>query len=177
MFIVSFSRKLKLSLCIMRMEKKVLNTITHFGLYSNGDTYNTIFMNDRMYVILQTSSYAHLGIKERCISDKTMSIANLSMNWSSRLHLSNGLINMEELFKEIKSRISDGTILAVPSTDHPFHIRVDSSNVGTGSILVRQFSEAKRIVSFISRVFDNAEQMSRRGLYARSGGIWSYSSW
>ena len=64
----------------------------------------------------------------------------------------------EELFKEIKTRISEVTILAVPSTEYPFHKHVDSSNVGTGCILVEQFPEGKRIVSFNSRVFDNAEQ-------------------
>ena len=65
----------------------------------------------------------------------------------------------EELFKEIKTRISEDTILAIPSTEYPFHIHVDSSNVGTGCILVQQFPEGKRIVSFNSRVFDNAEQI------------------
>ena len=64
----------------------------------------------------------------------------------------------EELFKEIKSRISEDTILAVPSTEYASHIHVDSSNVGTGCILVQQFPKGKRIVSFNSRVFDNAEQ-------------------
>ena len=64
----------------------------------------------------------------------------------------------EELFKEIKTRISEDTILAVPSTEYPFQIHVDSSNVGTGCILVQQFPEGKRIVSFNSRVFDNAGQ-------------------
>ena len=55
-------------------------------------------------------------------------------------------------------RIPEDTILAVPSTEYPFHIHVDSSNVGTGCILVQQFPEGKRIVSFNSRVFDKAEQ-------------------
>ena len=64
----------------------------------------------------------------------------------------------EELFKEINSRISEDTTLAVPSTKYLFHIRVDSSNVGAGCILVQQFPAGKRIVSFNSRVFDNAEQ-------------------
>ena len=64
----------------------------------------------------------------------------------------------EEIFEEIKTRISEDTILAVPSTENHFHIHVDSSNVGTGCILVQQFPEGKRIVSFNSRVFDNAEQ-------------------
>ena len=64
----------------------------------------------------------------------------------------------ETLFNQIKERISEDTILAVPSTEYPFHIHVDSSNVGTGCILVQQFPEGKRIVSFNSRVFDKAEQ-------------------
>ena len=64
----------------------------------------------------------------------------------------------EKLFQSIKDRISEDTILAVPSTDYPFHIHVDSSNVGTGCILIQQFPEGKRIISFNSRVFDKAEQ-------------------
>ena len=64
----------------------------------------------------------------------------------------------EELFKEIKTRISEDTILAVPPTKYSFRIHAGSSNVGTGCILVQQFPEGKRIVSFNSRVFDNAEQ-------------------
>ena len=64
----------------------------------------------------------------------------------------------EVLFNSIKERIHKDTVLAVPSTDYPFHIHVDSSNVGTGCILIQQFSEGKRIISFNSRVFDKAEQ-------------------
>ena len=58
----------------------------------------------------------------------------------------------------IKDRISEDTILAIPSTEYPFHIHVDSSNVGTGCILIQQFPEGKRIISFNSRIFDKAEQ-------------------
>ena len=64
----------------------------------------------------------------------------------------------EKLFNSIKERIHKDTVLAVPSTDYPFHIHVDSSNVGTGCILIQQFPEEKRIISFNSRVFDEAEQ-------------------
>ena len=64
----------------------------------------------------------------------------------------------EKLFQSIKDRISEDTTLAVPSTDYPFHIHVDSSNVGTGCILIEQFPEGKRIISFNSRIFDKAEQ-------------------
>ena len=58
----------------------------------------------------------------------------------------------------IKDRISEDIILAIPSTEYPFHIHVDSSNVGTGRILIKQFPEGKRIISFNSRIFDKAEQ-------------------
>ena len=64
----------------------------------------------------------------------------------------------EKLFQSIKDRISEDTILAVLSTDYTFHIHVDSSNTGTGFILIQQFPEGKRIFSFISRIFDKAEQ-------------------
>ena len=46
----------------------------------------------------------------------------------------------------------------MPFTDYPFHIHVDSSNVGTGGILIQQFPEGKCIISFNSRIFDKAEQ-------------------
>ena len=51
----------------------------------------------------------------------------------------------EQLFNSIKERIHKDTVLAVPSTDYPFHIHVDSSNVGTGCILIQQFPEGKEL--------------------------------
>ena len=64
----------------------------------------------------------------------------------------------EKLFQSIKNRISEDTVLAVPSTDYPIHFHVDSSNVGTGCILTPQFPEGNRILSFNSRIFYKAEQ-------------------
>ena len=64
----------------------------------------------------------------------------------------------EKLFQSIKDRISEDTILAVPSAEYPLHIHVHSSNVGTGCILIQQFPEGKRIISFNSRIFDKVEQ-------------------
>ena len=58
----------------------------------------------------------------------------------------------------IKDRISEDTILAIPSTEYPFHNHVDSSNVGSGCILIQQFPEGKRIITFNSRIFGKAEQ-------------------
>ena len=42
----------------------------------------------------------------------------------------------EKIFQMKKERISELTILAILSTEYPFHIHVDSSNVGTGCILI-----------------------------------------
>ena len=64
----------------------------------------------------------------------------------------------EQLFNSIKERIEKATILAVPSSEYPFHIHVVSANVGTGCILIQQFPEGKRFILFNSRVFDRAEQ-------------------
>ena len=64
----------------------------------------------------------------------------------------------EKLFQNIKNRISEETILAVPNHKYRFHVHVDSSSIGTGSILVQEFQSGKRIVSFNSRVFTKDEQ-------------------
>ena len=64
----------------------------------------------------------------------------------------------EKLFTSFKERVHKDTVLAVPSTDYLFHSHVNFSKVGTGCILIQQFPEGKRIISFNSRVFDKAEQ-------------------
>ena len=64
----------------------------------------------------------------------------------------------EEFFRIIKERNSEETILAVPNPKYSIHIQVDSSSIGTGSILVQEFPSGKRIVSFNSRVFTKDEQ-------------------
>ena len=58
----------------------------------------------------------------------------------------------EKLFNEIKERISADTILAKTDKRYPFHVYVDSSSIG--SILVQEFPEGKRIISFNSRVYN-----------------------
>ena len=50
------------------------------------------------------------------------------------------------------------------------HIDVNSSNVGTGCILIQQFPEGKRIISFNSHIFDKAEQ-KRSTLHRELCGI------
>ena len=64
----------------------------------------------------------------------------------------------ETLFNDIKERISEDTILAIPDTKHPFHVHVDASSIVVGSILVQEFPEGKRIVSFNSRIYAKEEQ-------------------
>ena len=76
----------------------------------------------------------------------------------------------EKILQIIKERISEDTILAIPSTEYPSHIYVDSSNVGTGCILIQQFPDEKRIISFNSRILDKAEQKMST-LHSELGGI------
>ena len=64
----------------------------------------------------------------------------------------------EKISQMIEDRIGEDTILAIPSTEYPFHRHVDLSNVGTRCILIQKFPEGKRIITFNSRIFDKAEQ-------------------
>ena len=64
----------------------------------------------------------------------------------------------EKLFNDLKVRISEDTILAIPDTKHAFHVHVDASFIGVGSILFQELPEGKRIVSFNSRVYTEEEQ-------------------
>ena len=64
----------------------------------------------------------------------------------------------EEVFKLLKEKFTKDISLAIPNPNYPFHIHADSSNLGTGCILIQQFPDRKRIVSANSRIFDKAEQ-------------------
>ena len=64
----------------------------------------------------------------------------------------------QKLFDDIKNRITADTTLAIPNINYPFYIHVDSSVIGTGSILVQSLPEGKRIISFNSRIFTDTEQ-------------------
>ena len=75
----------------------------------------------------------------------------------------------EALFNSIKERIHKDIVLAVPSTDYPFHNHVDSSNVGTGCILIQQFPEGKGIISLNSRVFDSRA----KNVHSSSRTMWN----
>ena len=66
--------------------------------------------------------------------------------------------NHERIFQIRKDIINEDTIFTIPSTEYLFHIHVDSSNEGTGCILIQQFPGGKRIIFFNSRIFDKAEQ-------------------
>ena len=64
----------------------------------------------------------------------------------------------EKVFRKIKDRISGDTVLAIPDTRYPFHVHVDTSSIGVGSILVQEIPTGKRIVSFNFRVYTKDEQ-------------------
>ena len=76
----------------------------------------------------------------------------------------------EIFFRDTKNRISEEDILALPNPKYPFHIHVDSSSIGIGSMLVQEFPSGKRIVSFSSRAFTKDEQKMST-LYSELCGI------
>ena len=64
----------------------------------------------------------------------------------------------EHYHNKLKEKFAHNISLAIPNANYPLHIHADSSNLGTGCILMQQFPDRKRIVSPNSRVFDKAEQ-------------------
>ena len=73
--------------------------------------------------------------------------------------ISNGWIaTHQQVFNKLKAKFAHDISVAIPNPKYPFHIHADSSNLGTGSILIQQFPEGKRIVSANSRVFDKADK-------------------
>ena len=64
----------------------------------------------------------------------------------------------EQLLQNNKNRISNETIVVLPNPKYPFYFQVDSSSIGTASILVQKFPSGKRIVSFNTRKYTKDEQ-------------------
>ena len=64
----------------------------------------------------------------------------------------------ERLFQSIEDIISEDTIFAVPSTDYPFQIHVDSLNIETGCILIQQFPEENEYSLSTQEFFGETQQ-------------------
>ena len=65
----------------------------------------------------------------------------------------------EKVLYILKEKFAHDISLAFPNANYPFHMHADSSNLGTGFILIQQFLDLhQRIASESSRVFDKAEQ-------------------
>ena len=65
----------------------------------------------------------------------------------------------EKLLQNFKHRLSEETNLAVPNPKYRFHIHVDSSNIGTGSISVQEFPSGN--VYFFS-ILEYSRKMNKR---------------
>ena len=63
----------------------------------------------------------------------------------------------EKLFQSIKDRISEDTILAIPDTKHLFHVHVDASSIGVGSILEQKMSTTARELCGVISAFQTYE--------------------
>ena len=62
----------------------------------------------------------------------------------------------EEVFQKLKDKFCHDISNATPFVNYPFHIHADSSNVGTGCILIQDLPEGISIFSANSRHFDKA---------------------
>ena len=53
----------------------------------------------------------------------------------------------EKAFNILKEKFAHDISLAIPNANYPFHIHADSSNLGTGCILIQQFTDRKNHIS------------------------------
>ena len=106
---------------------------------------------DVMKLIGSFGWYSHYikNLRVNCNPLYELTHNNTPFHWTSE---------HEQVFKLIEEEISSDTVLAIPDVRYPFHIHMVSSNVGTGSILVQDFPEGKRVVSINSRIFDKTEE-------------------
>ena len=64
----------------------------------------------------------------------------------------------EKIVNDIKSRISEDTVFAIPDSNYLFYVHVDDSSVGVRSTVVQELPEGKRTVSFNSRIHTKEDQ-------------------
>ena len=64
----------------------------------------------------------------------------------------------DKLFQNVKGRISEGTVMAVPNREYPLYTHLDSSSIVTGSILVQEIPRRKCLASFIFPVLTKDER-------------------
>ena len=91
-------------------------------------------------------------------------VINFRIDNKPLYNLTRGNVNFKreeehkKVFNILKEKFAHDIFLAIPNANYPFYIHADSSDLGTGCILIQQFLDRKRIVSANSRVFDKAEQ-------------------
>ena len=67
--------------------------------------------------------------------------------------------DLETLFQQIKTFITEDVTLTLPNTNHPLFITVDSSLIGIGFVLFQLVVKGKLvIISHNSRIFTTNEQ-------------------
>ena len=96
---------------------------------------------DVLRVIGSFGWYSHyiLNLRVNCKPLYELTHDNTPFHWTN---------GHEQLFKQMKKDISGDTVLGIPDVRYPFQILVDSSNVGTGLILVQEFPEGKKSCFF-----------------------------
>src|SRR3954468_21322557 len=66
----------------------------------------------------------------------------------------------QEAFQELKNRMSESPVLAIPSPnpDHPFAVTTDASNFAIGGVLTQDQGQGHQPIAYTSRKLSEAEQ-------------------
>ncbi len=80
----------------------------------------------------------------------------------------------ESLLRKILDMLSGDTIRAIPNPKYPYFLHGDSSNTGTGNILIQELPGGKKvIIKYCSRVFTEDEQKLSTSSRELTGIVWA----
>ena len=91
-------------------------------------------------------SYSHIATPLTALTHK-----NTPFQWNAQT---------EEAFQELKRRMSESPVLAIPSSNlnHPFAITTDASNFAIGGVLTQDQGQGHQPIAYTSRKLSEAEQ-------------------
>ena len=80
-------------------------------------------------------------------------------------------------FEYLKSRLTSAPVLAHPNFDLPFEVHTDASNDGLGAVLCQKVDGQEKVIAYISRILQPAEQKYDTHKKEMLAIVWAIKLW